>query len=456
MKTLVQKIWDKHIVKPLDEKESVIYIDRHYIHEVTSPQAFQLLREKGLKVFRPELTTATVDHNIPTQNQELPIEEKESFIQVEQLRQNCKDFGIYLHDLGTQHQGIVHVIGPEMGLTIPGSTIVCGDSHTSTHGAFGTIAFGIGTSEVATVFASQTVIQSQPKSMKIDISGKLGKFVSPKDVVLQVIAKIGTAGATGYFIEFTGNVIQEMSMEGRMTVCNMSIEMGARGGLIAPDEITFDYLKNTHYWKNNLEEFSAKLEDWKLLKSDENAVFDKTIEINAEEIGQIMTYGTNPGTGIPIGSVIPTTDGGIEYMQFKKGETMVGIPVDYVFLGSCTNGRIEDLRQFAEIVKGKKKANNVTAWIVPGSKQVEEQCKTEGIDIVLKEAGFELRQPGCSACLAMNPDKVPSGKLCVSTSNRNFEGRQGKGSRTILASPITAAMCAIAGEIVSHKEFELL
>ncbi|MBI1837078.1 MAG: 3-isopropylmalate dehydratase large subunit [Flavobacteriia bacterium] len=456
MKTLVEKIWDNHVVKMLDEKEAVIYIDRHYIHEVTSPQAFDMLKEKGLQVFRPKKTTATVDHNIPTLKQELPIEEKESLKQVEQLRQNCKDFGIELQDLGSKHQGIVHVIGPEMGLTIPGSTIVCGDSHTSTHGAFGTIAFGIGTSEVATVFASQCVIQSKPLTMKIEINGEIGKYVTPKDVVLQVIAKIGTAGATGYFIEFSGNVIQEMSMEGRMTVCNMSIEMGARGGLIAPDEITFSYLEQTDYWKNRVADFQLQKENWKLLKSDQNAEFDRFVTIDATEIQQLMTYGTNPGTGIPIGSLIPNQDGGIDYMQFKQNESMVGIPVDYVFLGSCTNGRIEDLRQFASIVKGKQKAENVTAWIVPGSKQVEEQCRIEGIDIILKNAGFELRQPGCSACLAMNPDKVPTGKLCVSTSNRNFEGRQGKGSRTILASPITAAMCAVAGEIVSYKEFELL
>lgn len=454
MKTLVEKIWERHVVKQLDEKEAVLYIDRHYIHEVTSPQAFQVLRDKGIGVFRPEQTTATVDHNIPTKNQEQPIEERESFLQVEQLRKNCKEFGVYLHDLGTDHQGIVHVIGPEMGLTIPGSTIVCGDSHTSTHGAFGTIAFGIGTSEVTTVLASQCVIQSKPKTMRIWVNGTLNKHVSPKDVVLYIIAQLGTAGATGYFIEFAGNVIEEMSMEGRMTVCNMSIEMGARGGLIAPDEMTFAYLKETPYWSERPTEFGEKVKEWKALESDSTAQFDREIDIDASQIGLMVTYGTNPGTGIKIGEQIPSAEGGIEYMQFKEGQNLVGTPVDFVFLGSCTNGRIEDLRTFSRLVKGKQKAANVTAWIVPGSKQVEQQCIEEGIDQVLKDAGFELRQPGCSACLAMNPDKVPEGKLCVSTSNRNFEGRQGKGSRTILASPVTAAMCAVSGKIVSPEEFE--
>lgn len=448
MKTIIEKIWDKHIVKQLDASDVVLYIDRHYIHEVTSPQAFQMLREKGLKVFRPEQTTATVDHNIPTENQDLPIEEPESRNQVEQLRKNCIEFGIELHDLGTQHQGIVHVVGPEMGLTIPGSTIVCGDSHTSTHGAFGAIAFGIGTSEVGTTLASQCVIQSRPKTMKIDVSGKLDKFVTPKDVVLYIINQIGTAGATGYFIEFTGNIFSEMSMEGRMTVCNMSIEMGARGGLIAPDEVTYTYLESTPYWNSKKIEFEAKKIEWNKLKTDNGAGYDKTHTFSANKINPLLTYGTNPGTGIPVGDIIPLTDNSVDYMQFKKGISMEGIAIDYVFLGSCTNGRIEDLRLFAETVKGRKKAKHVTAWIVPGSKKVEQQCIEEGIDKILQEAGFELRQPGCSACLAMNPDKVPDGKLCISTSNRNFEGRQGKGSRTILASPYMAAICAIEGKIV--------
>lgn len=453
MKTLVEKIWDNHVVKQIDDKEVVLYIDRHFIHEVTSPQAFNVLKQKNIPVFRPEQTTATVDHNIPTINQEAPIEQRESRIQVEELRKNCADFGIPLFDIGNEKQGIVHVIGPELGLTVPGSTIVCGDSHTSTHGAFGAIAFGIGTSEVATTLATQCVIQSRPKTMKIEVNGTLAPYVTPKDVILYIIAQLGTAGATEYFVEYTGDTFENMSMEGRMTVCNMSIEMGARGGLIAPDQITFDYLANSKYWKEHSEEFQNQLTIWKELKTDIGASYDKVVSYNAADISQIITYGTNPGTGISIDSFINSTEGGLEYMQFSKGQKLEGTPVDYVFLGSCTNGRIEDLRLFAELVKGHKKAPNVTVWIVPGSKKVEQQCIEEGIDTILNEAGFELRQPGCSACLAMNPDKVPSGKLCVSTSNRNFEGRQGVGARTILASPATAAMAAVTGKIVSVKEF---
>lgn len=453
MKTLVEKIWENHVVKQIDEKEAVLYIDRHFIHEVTSPQAFDVLKQKGIPVFRPDQTTATVDHNIPTLHQELPIEQKESRIQVEQLRKNCTDFGIPLFDIGNEKQGIVHVIGPELGLTVPGSTIVCGDSHTSTHGAFGAIAFGIGTSEVATTLATQCVIQSRPKTMKIEVKGKLEPYVTSKDVILYIIAQLGTAGATEYFVEYTGDTFENMSMEERMTVCNMSIEMGARGGLIAPDQITFDYLKNTKYWKDHSEEFMVHLDSWKKLKTDIGASYDREVSYNAIDISQMVTYGTNPGTGISIDSFISSTEGGLEYMQFKKGQKLEGTEVDYVFLGSCTNGRIEDLRLFAELVKGRKKSPNVTAWIVPGSKKVEQECIEEGIDVILQEAGFELRQPGCSACLAMNPDKVPAGKLCVSTSNRNFEGRQGVGARTILASPATAAIAAITGKIVSVKEF---
>lgn len=453
MKTLVEKIWENHVVKQIDEKEAVLYIDRHFIHEVTSPQAFDVLKQKGIPVFRPDQTTATIDHNIPTLHQELPIEQKESRIQVEQLRKNCTDFGIPLFDIGNEKQGIVHVIGPELGLTVPGSTIVCGDSHTSTHGAFGAIAFGIGTSEVATTLATQCVIQSRPKTMKIEVKGKLEPYVTSKDVILYIIAQLGTAGATEYFIEYTGDTFENMSMEERMTVCNMSIEMGARGGLIAPDQITFDYLKNTKYWKDHSEEFMVHLDSWKKLKTDIGASYDREVSYNAIDISQMVTYGTNPGTGISIDSFISSTEGGLEYMQFKKGQKLEGTEVDYVFLGSCTNGRIEDLRLFAELVKGRKKSPNVTAWIVPGSKKVEQECIEEGIDVILQEAGFELRQPGCSACLAMNPDKVPAGKLCVSTSNRNFEGRQGVGARTILASPATAAIAAITGKIVSVKEF---
>lgn len=453
MKTLVEKIWENHVVKQIDEKEAVLYIDRHFIHEVTSPQAFNVLKQKGIPVYRPNQTTATVDHNIPTINQEAPIEQRESRIQVEELRKNCNDFGIPLFDIGNEKQGIVHVIGPELGLTVPGSTIVCGDSHTSTHGAFGAIAFGIGTSEVATTLATQCVIQSRPKTMKIEVTGELAPYVTPKDVILYVIAQLGTAGATEYFVEYTGDTFQNMTMEGRMTVCNMSIEMGARGGLIAPDQVTFDYLATTKYWKEHPEEFKAQLEIWKELKTDEGANYDRVVSYEASDISQIITYGTNPGTGISIDSIIDSAEGGLEYMQFSKGQKLEGTAVDYVFLGSCTNGRIEDLRLFAELVKGRQKSPSVTAWIVPGSKKVEEQCIAEGIDVILHEAGFELRQPGCSACLAMNPDKVPAGKLCVSTSNRNFEGRQGVGARTILASPATAAMAAITGKIVSVKEF---
>ena len=456
MKTLVEKIWNSHVVKMVDDKEVVLYIDRHFIHEVTSPQAFNVLKQKGVPVFRPDQTTATVDHNIPTINQELPIEQKESRIQVEELRKNCKEFGIPLFDIGDEKQGIVHVIGPELGLTVPGSTIVCGDSHTSTHGAFGAIAFGIGTSEVATVLATQCAIQSRPKTMKIEVTGELDRYVTPKDVILYVIAQLGTAGATEYFVEYTGDTFKNMSMEGRMTVCNMSIEMGARGGLIAPDQVTFDYLENTKYWKENPEKFQQQLQVWKELKTDQGAVYDRVVSYNARDISQMVTYGTNPGTGIAINSTIPSSEGGLEYMQFQKGQTLEGVEVDYVFLGSCTNGRIEDLRMFADLVKGRKKAAHVTAWIVPGSKKVESQCIEEGIDLILQEAGFELRQPGCSACLAMNPDKVPAGKLCVSTSNRNFEGRQGVSARTILASPATAAIAAVTGKIITMKEFQLV
>jgi 3-isopropylmalate/(R)-2-methylmalate dehydratase large subunit len=454
MKTVVEKIWSSHVVKMVDEQLDVLYIDRHFIHEVTSPQAFNVLKEKGISVYRPSQTTATVDHNIPTLRQEFPIEERESRIQVEELRSNCLEFGIPLFDIGNEKQGIVHVIGPELGLTVPGATIVCGDSHTSTHGAFGAIAFGIGTSEVATVLATQCVLQSQPKTMKIEINGELGPFVTPKDVILYLISKLGTAGATEYFVEYTGDTIRNMTMEGRMTVCNMSIEMGARGGLIAPDQITFEYLANTEHWRENREEFFRCIPMWGELVTDVGAAFDKEYIFDAKDIEQMITYGTNPGTGMAISSAIEATVGGMDYMQFKKGQSLEGTIVDYVFLGSCTNGRMEDLRLFTALVKGHQKSPNVTAWIVPGSKKVEEQCIVEGIDVVLKEAGFELRQPGCSACLAMNPDKVPAGKLCVSTSNRNFEGRQGVGARTVLASPATAAMAAVTGKIISHKEFE--
>ena len=452
MKTLVEKIWDNHLVKPLDEKSAVLYIDRHFIHEVTSPQAFSILEEKGVGVFRNDMTTATADHNVPTKNQHLPIENEASRNQVDTLGKNCRKHNIEYFELGNQNQGIVHVVGPELGLTQPGMTIVCGDSHTSTHGAFGTIAFGIGTSQVAQVLASQCLIVSKPKTMSIEVSGELHPDVSPKDVILHIIASLGTNAGTESFIEYRGSVFEQMSMEGRMTVCNMSIEMGARGGLFAPDQTTFDYLKGKERLAKG-EAFEELIENWKNLKTDEGAEFDTSYFFDAAEIKPMITYGTNPGMGVKLTEKIPepiseTDKKALSYMGLKSGECLIGMPVNYVFLGSCTNARIEDFRVFANHVKGKRKAENVKAYLVPGSQKVLQQMHSEGLVGIIESAGFEIRQPGCSACLAMNDDKIPAGEYCVSTSNRNFEGRQGRGARTLLAGPLLAAAVAIEGKIV--------
>ncbi len=461
-KTLFEKIWEKHIVKTIDDGPSVLYIDTHFIHEVTSPQAFTGLNKRGIKVFRPQQVVATADHNVPTLNQHLPIKEELSRKQVEALINNCAEHGIELYGLGHPFQGIVHVIGPELGITQPGMTIVCGDSHTSTHGAFGTIAFGIGTSEVEMVFASQCLLQSRPKLMRINVDGVLHKGVVSKDIVLYILSKITASGATGYAVEFSGSAIRSLSMEARMTICNMSIEMGGRCGLIAPDEITFNYIKGRKFAPQGAD-WDKKMAEWKQLYSDGDASFDKEIFINAEDIQPMITYGTNPGMGIGISENIPTTETinendrsglskSLAYMGLQPGSPIKGQKIDYVFIGSCTNSRIEDLRMVASFVKGKKKADNVEVWVVPGSKQVETQAIQEGIDKIFEEAGFMLRQPGCSACLGMNEDKIPAGKYCISTSNRNFEGRQGAGARTLLASPLTAAAAAITGEVTDVRE----
>ena len=461
-KTLFDKIWDSHVVDSISDGPDVLYIDRQYIHEVTSPQAFTGLRKRGIRLFRPERTLATADHNIPTLHQELPVREELSRIQVQTLSDNCKEFGVELYGLGHPYNGIVHVIGAEMGFTQPGMTIVCGDSHTSTHGAFGSIAFGIGTSEVEMVFASQCVLQPKPKKMQINIDGKLGKGVSAKDIILYIISQISASGATGYFVEFAGSTIRSLSMEARMTVCNMSIEMGARGGLIAPDETTFNYLKGREFVPKGAD-WNRAMEKWQTLKSDTDAAFDKELFFRAGDIKPMITYGTNPGMGVPIDGCVPQLDEipveqqesfkkALKYMGFEPGMKLEGHPIDYVFLGSCTNGRIEDIRAFASLVKGKKKAENVTAWIVPGSKHVEKQACDEGLVDILEKAGFAFRQPGCSACLAMNEDKIPAGKYSVSTSNRNFEGRQGPGARTLLASPLTAAAAAITGKLINPAD----
>lgn len=456
-KTLFDKVWDAHVVKKVEGGPNVLYIDRHFIHEVTSPVAFLGLKNRGLKVARPDQTTATPDHNVPTTNQHLSIVDELSRNQVDKLEANCEEHGITFHGLGTEGHGVVHIIGPEQGLTQPGMTIVCGDSHTSTHGAFGAIAFGIGTSEVEMVLASQCIMQPKPKKMRITVNGDLKPGVTAKDIALYIIAKLSTSGGTGHFIEYAGSAFKQLSMEGRMTVCNLSIESGARGGLIAPDETTFEYIKGRKYAPKN-EDWDKALDYWKTLKTDDGAVFDTEYTFDAADIEPMITYGTNPGMGIKISENIPTSEGlkgndkksfqkSLEYMGFKEGEPIMGKPVDYVFLGSCTNGRIEDFRVFTEYVKSKKKADNVVAWLVPGSVAVEKQIREEGLVEILEEAGFELRQPGCSACLAMNPDKVPAGKYAVSTTNRNFEGRQGPKSRTLLASPLVAAACAVNGKV---------
>jgi len=451
-KTLFDKVWDSHVVSEVPNGPQVLYIDQHLIHEVTSPQAFAELETRNIPVFRPKQIVATADHNVATLNQHLPIVDDLARNQVEILTKNCTKNNITLYGLGHEYQGIVHVIAPELGITQPGMTLVCGDSHTSTHGAFGSIAFGIGTSQVAQVFASQCLLLNKPKSLRVNVNGKLAAGVSPKDVILYIISKIGTNSGTGYFCEYAGNVFREMSMEGRMTVCNMSIEMGARGGMIAPDETTFNYMKGKKFAPNG-ETFVQKVAQWKQLATDDGAVFDKEYHFDAEDIGPMITYGTNPGMGIKINESIPDSDDAsfqkaLDYMGFQKGETLINKPINYIFIGSCTNSRIEDFRVVANYIKGKQKATNVTALIVPGSQQVAKQIQEEGLTAVFEAAGFEIRQPGCSACLAMNDDKIPAGEYCISTSNRNFEGRQGQGARTILASPLVAAATAIAGKII--------
>ncbi|HEY9044513.1 MAG TPA: 3-isopropylmalate dehydratase large subunit [Ohtaekwangia sp.] len=462
-KTLFDKIWDAHVVKKSEGYPDVLYIDRHFIHEVTSPQAFDGLRKRGIKLFNAARTTATPDHNVPTKDQHLPIKEALSRHQVETLRKNTAEFGVTLYDLGHPYQGIVHIIGPELGLTLPGMTIVCGDSHTSTHGAFGSIAFGIGTSEVEQVLATQCILQYRPKTMRIEINGKLGKGVVSKDIILYIISKISASGATGYFVEYAGEAIRSLSMEARMTICNMSIEMGARGGLIAPDETTFSYIKGRKFAPQGAD-LDKLVEKWHDLKTDDGAKYDKVLTYEAADIAPMITYGTNPGMGIKVTDRIPTVaelndiseqtsfTKSLEYMGLEQGSQLLGKSVDYVFIGSCTNARIEDLRLVASIVKGKKKAPGVEVWVVPGSKQVEEQARKEGLHKIFEEAGFELREPGCSACLGMNEDKIPAGKYCISTSNRNFEGRQGPKSRTFLASPLSAAAAAITGKVTDVRE----
>ena len=462
MNTLFDKIWDKHVVQMVDDGPTQLYIDRLYCHEVTSPQAFDGMRQRGLKCFRPDKIYCMPDHNTPTHDQDKPVEDPVSKKQLDALDKNCEEFGLTEFKMFSKDNGIIHVVGPEKGLSLPGMTIVCGDSHTSTHGAMGAVAFGIGTSEVEMVMASQCILQQKPKSMRININGKLGKGVTAKDVALYLMSKLTTSGATGYFVEYAGQVVRDMSMEGRLTLCNLSIEMGARGGFVAPDETTFEYIKGREYAPKGAD-WDKAVEYWKTLKSGDDAVFDKELNFDGADIEPRITYGTNPGMGMGITGSVPTLDKidengkasflkSLDYMGFKPGEKLAGHKVDYVFLGACTNGRIEDFRAFASIVKGKKKADNITAWLVPGSWLVDKQIREEGLDKVLEEAGFAIRQPGCSACLAMNDDKIPAGKYSVSTSNRNFEGRQGPGSRTILASPLVVAAAAVTGVITDPRE----
>ncbi|MCM1337275.1 MAG: 3-isopropylmalate dehydratase large subunit [Candidatus Amulumruptor caecigallinarius] len=461
-KTLFDKIWDAHVINRITDGPDQLYIDRHYCHEVTSPQAFEGLRQRGLKVMRPARTFCMPDHNIPTHDQDKPIDDPVSRNQVDTLERNTREFGVNHFGIGHRKNGIIHVVGPENGLTLPGYTIVCGDSHTSTHGAFGAVAFGIGTSEVEMVLASQCILQPKPKTMRINVNGKLRPGVTAKDIALYIIARMTTGGATGYFVEYAGEAIRSLSMEERMTVCNLSIEMGARGGMIAPDQTTFDYVKGREYAPQG-EEWDKALAYWQTLYTDPDATFDAEINFDAADIEPRVTFGTNPGMGIGISEAVPAPDAAdeaglqsyekaLDYMGFKVGEKLKGKKVDYVFLGSCTNGRIEDFRSFAAMVKGKQKAPGITAWLVPGSWGVSDQIKAEGLDKVLADAGFELRQPGCSACLAMNDDKIPAGKLAVSTSNRNFEGRQGPGARTILAGPLVAAATAITGVLTDPRD----
>lgn len=462
MNTLFDKIWDAHVVTTVEDGPTQLYIDRLYCHEVTSPQAFAGLRERSIKVLRPEKVFCMPDHNTPTHDQDKPIEDPISKTQVDTLTKNAKDFGLTHFGMMHPKNGIIHVVGPERALTLPGMTIVCGDSHTSTHGAMGAIAFGIGTSEVEMVLASQCILQSRPKTMRITVDGELGKGVTAKDVALYMMSKMTTSGATGYFVEYAGSAIRNLTMEGRLTLCNLSIEMGARGGMVAPDEVTFEYIKGRENAPQG-EAWDQAMEYWKTLKSDDDAVFDQEVRFDAADIEPMITYGTNPGMGMGITQNIPTTEGmgeaaqvsfkkSMEYMGFQPGESLLGKKIDYVFLGACTNGRIEDFRAFASLVKGRRKADNVIAWLVPGSWMVDAQIRKEGIDKILTEAGFAIRQPGCSACLAMNDDKIPAGKYSVSTSNRNFEGRQGPGARTLLASPLVAAAAAVTGVITDPRE----
>ncbi len=460
MNTLFDKIWDSHVVQVVEDGPTQLYIDRLFCHEVTTPQAFDTLRDKGIKVFRPEKIFAMPDHNTPSDQQNF-IKDDVGRKQVETLKKNCEEFGITHFGMGSKDNGIIHVVGPEKGLSLPGMTIVCGDSHTSTHGAVGALAMGIGTSEVAEVLASQCILQQKPKSMCIHIDGELKEGVTAKDIALYIMAQMTTSGATGYVVEYAGSTIRSLSMEGRLTLSNLSIEMGSRAGIIAPDQTTFNYLKGREHAPKG-KDWDDAVAYWKTLKSDDDAVFDKEVFFKAEDILPRITYGTNPGAGIPINGRIPTLNeipeadkvgflSQLEYMQFRPGEKLEGHPIDYVFLGACTNGRIEDFRVFASIVKGKKKADHVVAWLVPGSWLVRKQIIEEGIDKILEDAGFELRLPSCSSCLAMNPDKVPAGKLCISTSNRNFVGRQGPGARTVLCSPLTAAASAITGVITDPR-----
>lgn len=459
--TLFEKIWNAHVVTEVPDGPTQLYIDRMYCHEVTSPQAFAGLRTRGLKVFRPAQITCMPDHNIPTLDQDKPIRDEISRNQVDTLDRNAKEYGVNYYPMGHPKNGIIHVVGPENGLSLPGMTMVCGDSHTSTHGAVGAVAFGIGTSEVEMVLATQCIFQSKPKTMRISVNGRLGKGVTAKDMALYIISKMTTGGATGYFVEYAGSAVRALSMEGRLTLCNLSIEMGARGGMVAPDETTFAYLKGREYAPQG-DAWEKALAYWKTLPTDEGAVFDKEIVFDAADIEPMVTYGTNPGMGMGIDGHIPALESvdvagrisyqkSLDYMGFQPGEQLVGKKIDYVFLGSCTNGRIEDFRLFANYVKGKRKADHVVAWLVPGSWAVDRQIREEGLNKILLDAGFELRQPGCSACLAMNDDKVPAGKYAVSTSNRNFEGRQGPGARTILAGPLVAAAAAIAGKITDPR-----
>lgn len=464
MKTLFDKIWDAHVVQSVEDGPTQLYIDRLYAHEVTSPQAFDTLREKGIGVFRPDHVIAMPDHNTPS-DQHDHIDDPTGRKQVETLARNCAEHGIRHFPMGSKDNGIIHVVGPEKALSLPGMTIVCGDSHTSTHGAVGAIAIGIGTSEVAQVLASQCILQQKPKTMRINIEGTLPQGTTAKDVALYIMAQMTTSGATGYAVEYAGSAIRSMSMEGRLTLSNLSIEMGSRAGIIAPDEITFAYLKDREYAPKG-EAWDKAVEQWRQLRSDDDAVFDKEVTYRAEDIAPRLTYGTNPGAGIAVDEAIPTLEGMseaeqkqftdmLDYMQFHPGQRLAGTPVDYCFLGACTNGRIEDFRAFASVVRGRKKAEGVVAWLVPGSWAVRQQIIDEGLDKILTAAGFELRLPSCSACLAMNPDKVPAGKLCISTSNRNFVGRQGPGARTILASPLTVAAAAVTGVITDPRTFTI-